>query len=485
MAITGIGSGLDISSIVTALVNAEAAPKTAQLNRLEKASTTKFTGLASFGSALSTFQAVLDKLSSPDVYEKRTATSGNALKFSVTADSKSSSGSYDVQVFNLAQTSKVALRGQDNASDPVGTGAMTITAGDTTLNIDVTDANSSLSGIRDAINAAGEAEGISATIVTDPGGAGGSRLVISSGKAGTGNDIAVSVATEAGDTGNLADLSFAPPATTDFAPTAADPLNPREPRVISYARDANLAIDGLAISSSSNTISDAVDGVSITLKAAQSQEEIDAGTSISLNVAQDKAGVKSSLQSFVDGYNAMMKTIGSLTSVTPVGGDDGEPLAAALVGDASVRSFMSAVRGVMGTAGSGNIRVLSELGITTQRDGTLALDSDKLDSALANNFDDLSEFLAGDEGIMSRLEAKIEPYTKSGGLLEGRTKSLQNTISGIDDQREALTLRIGKMEARLLAQFNAMDTLVAGLSSTSDYLTGQLANLPGVVKKDS
>lgn len=484
MAITGIGSGLDISGIVTALVNADGAPKTAQLSRLESATTAKFTALGSFRSAMSSFQSVLDKLNSAEVYEKRTATSGSTSNFSVTAASTAASGTYDVQVFNLAQTSKIALRGQDNATAAVGTGTMTIAAGDTTLDIDITDANSTLSGIRDAINAAGEDDGISATIVTDPSGVGGSRLVISSSKAGTGNDISVSVATDASDTGNLADLAYAPPATTDFTPTPADTQNPREPRVISYARDANLAIDGLAISSSSNTISDAIDGVSITLKAAQSQEAIAAGTSISLRVAEDKAGVKASLQSFVDGYNAMMKTIGTLTAVTPVGGDEGEPLSAALVGDSSVRSLLSSVRGELGSAGNGDIRILADLGITTNRDGTLALDAGKLDDALENNFDSLSTFLAGDNGLMSRLDAKIEPYTKSGGILDGRTTSLQNTLSNIDDQRETLTLRLDKLEARLLAQFNAMDTLVAGLSSTSDYLTGQLANLPGVVKQD-
>jgi len=485
MAITGIGSGLNITEIVGALVNADGAPKAAQLTRLESATTAKFTGLGTFRSALSTFQSVLDKLNSAEIYQKRTATSGSPTNFSVTADSTATTGSYDVQVFNLAQTSKIALRGQDTATDAVGTGTMTITAGDTTLDIDVTDANSSLSGIRDAINAAGKDSGISATVVTDPSGAGGSRLVLSSTKAGTGNDISVSVTTDGSDTGNLADLAYTPPATTDFAATPADPGNPREPRVISYARDANLAIDGLAISSSSNTISDAIDGVTITLKAAQSQEVIDAGTSISLRVAEDKAGVRASLQSFVDGYNAMMKSIGTLTAVTPVGGDDGEPLTGALVGDSSVRSLMSSVRGVLGSSGSGDIRILADLGITTQRDGTLAIDSDKLDDALENNYEALSDFLAGDNGLIGKLDATIEPYTKSGGILDGRTTSLQNRLSDIDEQRETLNLRLEKLEARLLAQFNAMDTLVAGLSSTSDYLTGQLANLPGVVKKES
>ncbi len=483
MAITGIGSGLDISSIVTALVEADGAPKSAQLTRLESSTTAKFTALGSFRSALSTFQGVLEKLNSADLYEKRSATSGDSKTFSVTADSTASVGSYDVQVFNLAQSSKVALRGQANATDAIGTGTLTISAGDTSLDIKVTEANNSLAGIRDAINAKSADSGISATVVSDPNGGGGSRLVLSSNETGTGNDISVAVTTDASDTGDLGVLAYTPPATSDYEPTEVDPLDPLAPRVISYARDANLSIDGLSISSASNSISDAIDGVTLTLKAAQTQEAIDAGTSVKLSVGLDKSGVRTSLQSFVDGYNAMLKTIHSLTSVSAVGGDDGEPLAAALVGDASVRSVVSALRTEMSSVASGDIRILADLGITTQSDGTLAIDSDKLDDALDNNFDALSNFLSGENGLMGRLDAKLEPYTKSGGIIEGRTTSLQNTLSGIDEQRERLEARLSSMETRLLAQFNAMDSLVANLSSTSTYLTSQLANLPGVVKE--
>ncbi|UJJ30989.1 flagellar filament capping protein FliD [Halopseudomonas maritima] len=483
MAITGIGSGLDISSIVTALVEADGAPKSAQLTRLESSTTAKFTALGSFRSALSTFQGVLEKLNSADLYEKRSATSGDSKTFSVTADSAASVGSYDVQVFNLAQSSKVALRGQSSATDAIGTGTLTISAGDTSLDIEVSEANNSLAGIRDAINAKSADSGITATVVSDPSGGGGSRLVLSSNETGTGNDISVAVTTDASDTGDLGVLAYTPPATTDYEPTEVDPLDPLAPRVISYARDANLSIDGLSISSASNSISDAIDGVTLTLKAAQTQEAIDAGTSVKLSVGLDKSGVRTSLQSFVDGYNAMMKTINSLTSVTAVGGDDGEPLAAALVGDASVRSVVSALRTEMSSVASGDIRILADLGITTQSDGTLAIDSDKLDDALDNNFDALSNFLSGENGLMGRLDAKLEPYTKSGGIIEGRTTSLQNTLSGIDEQRERLEARLSSMETRLLAQFNAMDSLVANLSSTSTYLASQLANLPGVVKE--
>jgi len=483
MAITGIGSGMDVSGMVSALVNAEAAPKTAQLDRLEKTTTTKVSALGQFRSALSTFQKALEKLNDPSLFEKRSATSSAADTVSITADSKAIAGNYNVQVFNLAQSSKVALAGFDNASDALGSGTLTINMGDESLDIDVS--NGSLTDIRDAINAAGKDKGLSATIVNDPNGEGGARLVLSSDKSGTGNDISVAVSADA--TGDLSELVFAPPSGTeaDFEPTPVNADNPRAARVISYSRDANLAIDGINLSSASNTVEDAIEGVTLTLKGAQSAEALANAETINLGVTEDKAGVRQSITDFVDAYNAMLDSINALTSVVSVGGDDGEPLAAALVGDSSVRSFMSAMRSELTAPSSGEgIRILADLGISTQRDGKLAVDNTKLNKALDTNFEQVNSFFTGDQGLMARLENKVKPYTETGGILENRTKALQNTLSSVDDQRETLATRLTKLESRLLAQFNAMDSLISQMNSTSSFLTAQLDSLPGVVRKD-
>lgn len=482
MAITGIGSGLDIKGMVAALVNAEAAPKTAQLNRLEKATTSKFSALGQFRSGLSEFQTTVKNLNSSSLFEKRTATSGKADVFSVTADTKATAGSYSVQVFNLAQTSKVALKGVDDPNATLGAGTLEITVGDDTIALNISDAASNLSDIRDAINAAGKDKGLSATIVNDPSGVGGARLVLSSTESGSGNDISVT-GISAGE-GRLGELTFTPPdPEADFLPPTV--VDPREPKVIRFARDANLAIDGINLSSKSNTVSDAIEGVTVTLKAAQSKEDIDDANTIGLTVGEDRAGVKSSLKKFVDGYNKLIGTIGSLTSVTPVGGESGQPLVGGLVGDSSVRSFMSGMRSDLGNpAGTGELKILSQLGISTQRDGTLKIDDAKLDNVLADSFDQVSSFLTGNEGLMAKLEDTLKPHTQSGGIVDSRTKGLQNTLDSVDDQREALTRRIGKLETRLLEQFNKMDTLIGQMSGTSDYLAGVLDNLPGVVKKD-
>ena len=487
MAITGIGSGMDVNGMVKALLNAEAAPKTAQLERLEKSTTSKVSALGQFRSALSTFQDALGKLNDASLFEKRSATSSAAGIVSITANSKAVAGNYNVQVFNLAQTSKVALAGFDNASDALGTGTLTINVGDESLDIEVGEGNNSLTGIRDAINAAGKEMGLSATIVNDPSGEGGARLVLSSTASGTDNDISVAVADA---TGELGALAFTPPSGTDadFQPTPVDADNPRAARVISYSRDANFAIDGINLSSASNTVEDAIEGVTLTLKAAQSKEALDNAETVNLGVAVDKAGVKKSITDFVDAYNKMLDSVNALTNVTPIADGDSEPLAAALVGDSSVRSFMNAMRSELGSPTSGEgIRILADLGISTERDGKLKLDNDKLDKALDSNLEQVNSFFTGEQGLMGRLDERVTPFTESGGILDNRTKALQNTLTGpggVDDQRETLAMRLSKMESRLFAQFNAMDALVSQMSSTSSFLTAQLDSLPGVVKKD-
>lgn len=481
MAITGIGSGMDVNGMVKALLNAEAAPKTVQLDRLEKSTTSKVSALGQFRSALSTFQGTLDKLNDSSLFEKRNATSSAADIVSVKAEGAAGAGNYNIQVFNLAQSSKVALAGVDNATDSLGSGKLTINVGEDVLEVDLSSA--SLTDIRDAINAAGKDKGLSATIVSDPNGDSGSRLVLSSDKSGTGNDISVSVSADADQA--LRGLAFAPPsgADADFTPEVPD--DPRAARVISYSQNASLAIDGVTLSSASNTIEDAIEGVTLTLNKAQSKEALENAETVNVGITQDRAGVRTSITEFVDAYNKLMDTVGSLTSVVSVGGDDGEPLAAALVGDASVRSFMSAMRSELGTAaGSDGIRILADLGVTTQRDGKLAVDNTKLNKALDNNLEQVGNFFTGDNGLMARLDAKTKPFTQSGGILENRTKALQNTLSNVDSQRETLATRLTKLESRLFAQFNAMDALVSQMSSTSSFLTAQLDSLPGVVKKD-
>lgn len=571
--ITGIGSGIDIDSIVKALVDSERAPKEAQLSRLEKATTSRISALGSFRSVISELSTTLQSLNKLSAFQKQTVSSTNSSVLTATASSDVPVGKFSLQVQQLASSSKVALQSVTGGSAATfNSGSLTISAGTSSIDVDITEDNNSLLGIRDAINTAGSSQGISASIVTD---ASGSRLVLSSSKSGAGNDLQV-VATQDGVTqgaNSLKALAFSAGNSTAQLPKVAggavatfkagtlniasgavnlavaidaeDSLDTIRQKIntdgagqgvsasietvdggarlviqssnseslsvtattddlsagdnslstlasvagsnsktIDTAKSSMFSVDGLAVVKSSNSISDVIEGVTINLVSAQSVDDIAANKTVDINIGEDKGSVRTNLQKFVDTYNKLVQTTGELTAVVPVG-EGKQPVTGPLLGDTSVRNLLSGMRKELVQLGDSlDVQSLAELGITTQKDGKLSIDSTKLDTALAGKYDKVAEFLAGDEGLMGRLEAVVKPYLGSDGVLQQREKGLQTTISSIDKQREALSLRIEKVQARLYSQYNAMDMLVGRLQKTSESLANQLASLPGFVKKE-
>lgn len=482
--ILGVGSGIDIGSIIKALVDAEKAPKTSQLDRLEKISTSQLSAVGTLRSAVSDFQTSLASLNKPELYSARTASLSSSANLSASATATAPTGVYALKVQQLAAGSKVGLK---SFVEPVGTpltfstGSLTLYAGDplnastTKLELNITAANNTQAGIRDAINSQGASKGFSASLVTD---ASGSRLVISSSNLGDAKDVHVAATeTLAGGNVSVSELGFTP--DVNVAPSSVTGAA----GVINQAKSAKIFVDGLQVVRDSNVIEGVVDGVKLTLTSAQSQADQDAGKTISLTVGQDKSGVKSNLQKFVDSYNKLFNTAAQLTSVVQVG-EGKPPVTGPLLGDATVRGLQSGIRTqISALQTSDGIQALAELGITSQRDGTLKLDSTKLDTALSSNFDKVAGYLSGDKGLMGRLNTLVEGYTRSAGVLDQRQKGLASTISGIDKQRTMLDMRIAKVQERLVNQYTAMDTLVARLKKTSESLTGQLASLPGFVSK--
>ena len=467
--ITGIGSGLNIDAIVTAMVNAEKAPKEAQLARLEKSTTTKFSALGQLKGALSEFQTALKTLSDFSLFEKRTASSSDAKVLTVAATKNALPGTYRVEVERLATASKVASAavGSDFSSG-AGEETFVVKLGAADAGTEVRIApGSDLASTRDQLNAALKDKGISVNIVSNPG-TGESRLVYSSSKTGAGEDVIVT------GSGNLDALKV-------DGTQALNSTDPASAGYITQAADAEFSIDGLALTSPSNSVTGAIPEVTLELLA-----KSEADKPLTISIGQNTAEVTDAVNKFVEAYNKLIKTSNQLTSVVPVG-DGKEPVVGGLVGDATVRNVLSAVRNqlVNPVNGQGDLRVLADLGITTEKDGTLKVDADKLKVAVEGNFEAVGAFFAGETGLMNRLDRSIDGFIKTGGVLEQRMNGLQSTIKDIDKQKENLNLRIDKVQARLYAQFNAMDMLVGQLKQTSDRLTQSLASLPGVVKKGS
>lgn len=469
---TGLNSGLPIGDLVTAMVNAEKAPKEAQLDRLDKTTTTRLSALGQLNSALSEFRTALKDLNNASLFEKRSATSSNTSALTATASKTASAGSYQIEVKGLATASKVATAAQTSTFKVESDQVLNIKLGADDAGLDVKiAAGSDLNSTRDQLNAALKDKGITVSAVTDPA-TGSSRLVFGSNTTGVGKDIIV-----AGKGGYEA-------LDVDGRVSLADGNGATDNESAGYivkAANAEFTVDGLALSSATNSPADAIAGVTFQLLA-----KTEADKPLTLTVGQDTTAVTSNVKKFVDAYNKLISTSNSLTSVVKVG-EDGTPLTGGLVGDATVRTLVSGVRNelVALSGGQGNIRALADLGITTQQNGTLKIDDDKLNDSLKNNFDDMASFFTGDQGLMKRLDNRVGSYNQAGGILEQRMGALRSTQSDIKQQRDDLTLRVDKMQKRLVAQFTAMESLIGQLNSTSGQLGSALNNLPGVVRKDS
>lgn len=448
--ITGLGSGIDINSLVKSMVQAETAPKATQLTRQDKTAETKLSALGKLQSAVTTFQTALKDLNKPSLYENIKASSSSADVLGVSAEKNALAGKYSVEVSQLAASSQIAT--QPFAKDFTATaGTLEIKLGeadDKPVSVNIA-AGASLTDVRDALNEQLKDKGISANIVNNPN-TGTSQLVLTAKETGAGKDIQIS--------GVLGGVDFG-----------------QDIEELQKAQNAQFSVDGLKLESATNTVKDVIPDVEFTIKAKTEENK-----PVTVNVGEDKAGVKSQLKKFVDAYNEMMSVTKDLTRVTQVG-EGKEPLVGGLVGDATVRNLVNGVRAELSMGGSGSegMKALADLGISLDKDGKLKIDDKKLDAVLESDFDKVGGFLTGDGGLMTRLESRISAFAGKEGIIGVRQKSIESQRADITKQQEKLTLRAAQVEARLFKQFNAMDALVGQLSQTSSSLMASLSSLPG------
>jgi len=451
---SGIGSGLDIAGIVQSLVAAEGEPVESRLGQQEFKAQAKLSAFGTLKSALADMRDNLDIMQSLDQFLSREAISGNENKFTVSAGTNALPASYSVEVVQTAQAQKLTSGAFLNSDAVVGTGTLTVAVGATSMDLDITVDNNTLAGIRDSINSATNNPGISATIVNADS---GSYLIMTADDTGVASTIAV---TQTGGDGGLSALEY-------------DPGNSLFSLTESIApQDALIRIDGLDVMSDSNTFVGAVEGVTITVL------EDTGGATESLLVDNDRDAARELLTKFVDSYNEFVSTVDSLTAYNPE-----IELTAPLLGDSTIRGIRDQVRREMSTAVQdidANFSMLSDVGIELQLDGTLSINDEQLGSVLADDFVKLGQLFATTDGFATRLYGLADGFLEADGIIESRTQGLTAQIDGIGDDRSALNDRLASLETRLLRQFNALDSLLAQLSSTSNFLTQQLANLPGV-----
>jgi len=436
---------IDVTSIVSQLMTVEKQPLTVIANK-QSSFQTKLTAFGSLKSALSTFQSSVTKLSSISDFQASTATVADTNVATATANASASAGSYMLEVSKLAQAQTLATAGQASDASAIGTGVISFdfgtisgtlgndgkygsgtifSSGSTGIkSVTIDSTNNSLAGIRDAINKANI--GVTASINND-GGTSPYRLVFSSANTGKANSLKISVAGSA----ELSSLLSSDPSNVD-GQSLTETIT---------AQDAAFKVDGISITKATNTVSDVISGVSLTLTNKTS-------SATKITIARDTTSVSDAIKSFVSAYNTVTSALNNATSYNA-----STKTSATLNGDSAVRSIQTQIRKIMSssvTGGSSAYSVLSQVGVTIQKDGSLAVDSTKLASALSTSFNDIAGLFAesgkASDSLASYTSAssKTNPGSYAVNVTQLATKgSVAGTIAaGLDVTSANNTLQV-------------------------------------------
>ena len=439
------GVNLDVQGLVAQLMQIESRP----LQRLQQKESEFQSQLSAYGrlkSALSAFQTSMGKLASLDkfeTYKVLTSESENDQSFTATVNSDAAPGIFSIDVQNLARANKYGSTTAFADSDTTtftATANLDISDGTDTLSIDIN--GKSLTQIRDEINTAAGANdvGVSASIIQE--GPSAFQLVLTA--TNTGLDNAISV-TSTGDAVTQLDLSEK-----------------------QTALNANVLVDGnYTLTSDSNTITNAISGVTLNLLK-------ESTVSADLRIERDVEAVKESIGDFVSAFNTMLSTVNALKK-------------SGLESDSITNSVLFSIRSEFNSnAGlSGAFNYLSEVGITSNaKTGELELDSSKLDAAISEDYEAISQLFANDnKGVAFRLEEKMDEFLSFDGLIKSREEGVRARIKYNESAQINMEYRLEQIEGRLLKQFSALDTIISQSNSTSAYLSQQLANLPSFGSK--
>ncbi len=555
---TGIGSGLQVSEIVEAIVNAEKVPYESRVNRQQGAFTTDISAVGALKSALEAVTASFESLGDIDQYQQRTA-SGRDDFIGLSSDKAAEIGNYSIEVASLASAHKL-MSGAIADTEAVGEGTLTIESGTNNFDISVS-ATATLSEIRDAINDSADNDSVAATIITD---ASGQHLVLNSKETGLANAITVNVDDigdlNNGDTSGLSRLAsdatnkltsvngFTSSDTVgsgtltfnsddnDFTVTIAasdtlsdimetinsnstndsvrasivndgtsdhlvfssresgaahaitvtatdDDTNHLDGLGISQftttnmtastnvenmaetgkAEDASIIIDGtITASSSTNEFKGIIDGIDITVNKAHGVDD-----DISqISIAENNTNVATGVNTFIESFNALVDLSKQL-------GKSGEDGAGVLAGDSMLRGVMNKLRGQFNKefdTGNGNTLTLSQLGVRTERDGKLSFEQSTLDDLIEQEPNAIQTFFlgaGGDNGFVNDMNTFVGFYTDSDGVIQQRIDGKNNQIDKLSSDLESFQAKMASLEARLFAQYNAMDLMVSQMNSTS------------------
>jgi len=443
----GAGAGFDSKAIVEALVEAERAPQQSSLDRLISRSETR---VSAFGIVKSTLELVRDqfrKLNDVSDLNAFSTQSSDSTMLSASASASASAGTYTVAVSQLANRDTYTFDGFNSETDSLNNGeTLTVTVTKGGVSTDLTISAPTLTNIVETINDSDL--GLTANVI-DTGQSSGRYVLSVSSETGSDNAFSISSAVMTGQVQQAT------------------------------AQNASLTVNGVSITSSSNTVSSALAGVTLDLKGTFAAEAI--------TVTRDTSGVKAEIETLVEVYNEAQAIFNSLRN----GSDPDDELVGSLATDTIFRSIQSSFRNTFSSISStpsGDISYWADLGVSVQRDGTLAVDEDRLDSALASSFDDVmtaltadtesqSDIGIADRGLAGDMSAMIRDLTKANGSISNAINSANTSLSDYEERLVQLDARMERIKERYTQQFAAMQQIVDGFNATGEYLKNNLAAL--------
>ncbi|SDI03943.1 flagellar filament capping protein FliD [Propionivibrio dicarboxylicus] len=449
---TGIASGLDTASIVSQLMAVEKAP----LTRLQSQLSTVESQISAMGKVKSAIASLQDAASAIATSSDLYTYTGSVADTSIASASTTSSavaGTYSLEVDQLATNHKLKSSASIDTSSggtltiqlgSTASGSFVEKSGTSAVSVNVA-ANASLSDIASSINSANA--GVTATVIS---GSDGNHLVVTSSESGETNQIKID--------STISGLGFDPDNTSSSENMSQ----------VTAAQNAIVKIDGITIANTtSNTITDAVTGVTLTLKGTTGS-----GSTTQLTVANDSSGLETKAKAFVDAYNSARSTLKTLSQYDSTGSSTG-----VLNGDSTVATALNQLRSLLSTSPSGvssSYQYLSQLGISSSNDGTLSLDTSTLETAMTSDFASVAKSVAAYGDAFNTLTTNM---TNTDGLISNRISGLSTTSTNLNDRIDAMTRLLKTVQARYEAQFTALETLLSSLQTTSTYLTQQLSSL--------
>jgi flagellar hook-associated protein 2 len=450
VATTSSTTVIDVPGLVSQLMTVERKP----IDTLNAKVTTYESKISSFGTLkglVSTLQAALKTLTSS--LQGYSATASDTSKFSASADSTAVAGTYSLAVSKLAQAQNLVAVGQVSDTSAISSTASTVsfTINGTTTDVAIA-AGATLQDIRTAINGANL--GVSATVINDGSGT-PYRLALTASETGLTKAIS-SITVQAGGDASINSLlaynpTTNPPAATTLTQTVA-------------AQNASFTINGIAISSASNSVANAIQGVTLTLKA-------ETTTPVSLSVTRDSENITAAASKFVDAYN---KLVSQLKSISAYG--KSASTSPVLAGDGTVRLMLQQLSGILSTATSGGtLSYLSQAGISLQADSSLVLDSSALSKAMATDFADVTNLFSSATGFATRFGDWSTSVLQTGGLIDQRTEALNTSVDNYQDQIAKLEARMKVLQAQYTTTYTRLNMALSSMGATSSFLTSQFS----------